>query len=374
MWPVLISAALAHPFEARLYGHQTAVRLHATTIEVDYALEIPTLQLIAELKRALAGNPRPGEAEQAQFNDDMHRELSGALRLVVDDQPVPWQVVAPEESSGQGDAKFIVYRLTMSAPLPPGSQTVHLIDGNYPDVPSIFHTVVQVDGDLMVDASSLMDVEDGALRASRDGQWRMEESSRELRMSFREKPGGILAGLRWLAGDRASGLQPAAEALTSVHVPADAQLIAGRLHTGLAVVMLLSAAGLSALQSRTSSHPVASALVAGAGIAAVGLAASSPSAPLLAGAMMALAALVGLLGRRVVFTAPLLILAAHKLPLLAAVGLVVGAFLGRGGTGQVRWKRLSGALVVVSLCVVSVWNPALIGLNFLTEVHVFSNE
>ena len=129
MWLSLIIAAQAHPFESKLYGHQTTLWLGEESVIVEYAVEVPTPRLLAEIRDALTGAPT--QADQDAFNARMHRDLRDALRLRIDEEAQSWSRAEPTEDSGRGDAKFIVYRLLLEAPLPDEARTLQLVDGNY---------------------------------------------------------------------------------------------------------------------------------------------------------------------------------------------------------------------------------------------------
>jgi hypothetical protein len=241
MWLTLLSVALAHPFESRLYGHQTTLWLTPDAATVEYAVEIPTASLLAEIRASLTG--KPTQADQDAFNSRLHRDLRDSLRLVVNDERLDWTQAEPAEDSGRGDVKFIVYRLILKAPLPEGARTLKLIDGNFPDEPSIYQTSVLIDQGLILDASSQLDVEDGRLVTSRDGSWRPEEDSRELRLSFRRRGGARLwSALAGLGGQEA-GLRPSSEVLSTLSIDPVGELRAGR----LSPLSVLGVLGLSAM-------------------------------------------------------------------------------------------------------------------------------
>ena len=237
MWLSLIAVVLAHPFESRLYGHQTTLWLAPEAVTVEYAVEIPTPDLLSEIRASLSAQPT--EDDQTAFNERLHRDLRDALRLVIDGEAMSWEQVEPTADSGRGDATFIVYRLLLRAPLPDSARTLQLIDGNYPDEPSIFQTAVLVDEALILDASSQLTVEDGTLISSRDGLWRSEEDNRELRLSFRRRSGvavwSALAGLGGMEVD----LRPSAEVISTRRIDRLAELKASRLSPGTVSRLLL---------------------------------------------------------------------------------------------------------------------------------------
>ncbi|MDG1480237.1 MAG: hypothetical protein P8R54_11635 [Myxococcota bacterium] len=294
MWLFLISAALAHPFESKLYGHQTTLWLTADSATVEYAVEVPTANLLAEIRASLSGAPT--QAAQDAFNSQLHRTLRDALRLLVDGEAVVWEQAEPAEDSGRGDVKFIVYRLALKAALPSGARTLQLIDGNYPDEPSIFQTSVLLDGSLILDASSQLTVLDGRLTGSRDGLWRPEESNRELRLSFRRRDGAALWAQLSALGGQEPGFRPSAEVLSGIPVEAAASLRSGRLPVTWVVVLLVLSVVLGGIGGRRRSALVVGGLLC-SGVAVVGL--FGLAGVLLAGLLIAaaVAAVVGRSGR-----------------------------------------------------------------------------
>lgn len=247
MWLLLTAPALAHPFESRLYGHQTTLWLTADAVTVEYAVEIPTARLLSEIRERTSGTPT--QADQDDFNARLHRDLRDATRLLIDGESVSWAQMEPAEDSGRGDVKFIVYRIALQAPLPSAARTLQLIDGNYPDEPSIYLTSVLVDESWILDASSQLTVEDGVLTSNRDGDWRAEEASRELRLSFRRRSGaGAYAVLARLGGIDAP-LRPSAELVSTLRADPIAELSAGRLQPRTSIGALSLAALLGVVGS-----------------------------------------------------------------------------------------------------------------------------
>lgn len=293
MWLTLISAALAHPFESRLYGHQTTLWLTAESATVEYAVEVPTANLLAEIRASLSG--KPTQADQDAFNAQLHRDLRDALRLVVDGEALAWEQAEPAEDSGRGDVKFIVYRLALKATLPPDARTLQLIDGNYPDEPSIFQTAVLLDESLILDASSQLTVREGRIADSRDGLWRSEEDNRELRLSFRRRSGAAIWGKLAAMGGQEPGFRPSSEVLSGGSVGV-ASLRSGRLPvTGVLGLLVLSPL-LGGLGARRWPALVVGVVVCG-GLAAAGL--IQLAGACLAGLIIAAAgsAFVGRIGR-----------------------------------------------------------------------------
>lgn len=214
------AAALAHPFDARWFGHRLDVRLRPDLVEVDLSVEVPMVDLLADMRREFSGVAQPGPEDLVAFNASLHRELRDAVRLYVDEKPVAW-LPEPDGSVPEPrfENQFAVYSLQLTAPIAEGSQTLNLTNGIFPDEPSIFSTTVQVDGALIVDGYSLLDVEGGEVIASRESQWRTDEESREVRLSFRQRTGldaAMSRGMQTLSGQPAGALVSARSAHSGV--------------------------------------------------------------------------------------------------------------------------------------------------------------
>lgn len=188
-WIFWAHTAVAHPFDARWFGHRVDVLLQPDALEVDVVVEIPMIDFLAEMRQEFANIPSPDGSDLERFGLELHQEVADAFRLVVNDTAVPWDRDGVVFEEPTFENQFAILTLHLSAPLPADSRTLNLINGSFPDELSIFSTQVRVSDAIVVDDCSLLDVEAGRITASRGGQWRTEESSRELRMSFRTRRG-----------------------------------------------------------------------------------------------------------------------------------------------------------------------------------------
>ena len=192
---LLSSLALAHPMGSDLYGHRTELRLAPGQLEVDYTLEVPTPAMLRDLRRFLADAP-PGTPESA-YGAAFRQELVDGLTLRVDDAPATWRVEQAAPDAARSDPRFVTANLRLSVALPVGARTLQIVDGNLPDEASLYLVDVLASDALQVDACSLWDLDAaGQIRHDRGGQWRMEEDSRDLRLSFRARPAWQRALLR----------------------------------------------------------------------------------------------------------------------------------------------------------------------------------
>ena len=184
-WLVMASA-WSHPFGSTLYGHKTNVALHADRVEVAYLLEIPTPELLRELRVFMADIDSPTQRDQDRHTEAVQSELTDGLRLLINGERLRWVRTPCAEGSGQGDTRFISYRFCATAEMPDGARTLNLINGNRPDEPALFSTTVMVGAGVILDASSQLDVDHhGTIVSDRSESWLGDEAERELRLSFR---------------------------------------------------------------------------------------------------------------------------------------------------------------------------------------------
>ena len=257
LWLTLLSA-MAHPFGSTLYGHKTEVRLGADAVEVAYLLEVPTPILLADLRRFMADIEAPSQADQDRHTAATLTELKDGLRLLVDGQTIPWRVEQSASPSGVGDTRFISYHLRLRALLPDGATTLNLVNSNWPDERALFATDVYVGPGVILDASSLIDVnDDGHITYNRAGAWRGEEQERELRLAFRvrsELTRGFASGFRQVVSSSPDGFEDAASVLSTAEPDVLPSLVKGELTPKTILVALFLALILGAAHAFSPGH------------------------------------------------------------------------------------------------------------------------
>lgn len=236
---LLPGLALAHPMGSDMNGHRLELQLEPEELRADYLVEVPTQRMVRDLRSFLAS--RPAGTGMDAFAAAFEEELQGGLRLLVNGAPTRWERLS-DEAPRESDSRYVTARLLLRAALPADARTVQVVNGNLPDVQSLFLVSVQVSERLVVDDCSLWERgEDGRVARDRDGQWRMEERSRDVALSFRPRAALGLAALRWtrrLGGGGEGPLAPSRE------LAADAPLYgldrrgAGLLAGALAVLAL----------------------------------------------------------------------------------------------------------------------------------------
>ena len=261
MFPSLwlwIATALGHPFGSNLVGHKTELWLAADRVEVIYLAEVPTSVLLRELRAFLFDVESPTATDQDRHTEQMLTELADGLRLLANGERLSWRRLASDAPSGLGDTQFIAYNLHLMADLPDGTRTINLVNGNRPEERALFATNVHVANGVILDASSQIDVDDdGHIGINRAGQWRGEETERELRLSFRPRvglEGAIIEGFERLSGAPAEGFSDAASVISTARPDILPSLVKGELTPRSIGIALLMALFLGAAHAFSPGH------------------------------------------------------------------------------------------------------------------------
>lgn len=264
--------ARAHPMGSDMNGHRLELILRPDRLEADLVLEMPTQRMLKDLRAFLADRP-PGTSTEA-FTEALAGELVSGLRLRVDDVPTPWTRLDEGAPSGEADARFVSARVRLSAVLPEGARTLAVVNGNLPDEASLYLVSLRVADALILDDSSLWERDaEGRIVRDREGQWRLEEDSRDLRLSFQRRPlawAALLRGARALGGGGREALGAAVD--HAAGAPWAGLDEAGRRAlraVGLTLALFLGLGAVDRALGRS-----ATGLVAGVGAAAVGVGAA----------------------------------------------------------------------------------------------------
>lgn len=194
-------SAQAHPMASNLYGHRLELRLEPDRLGAVYVAEVPTPVVLRELRDRSGGDPDRDDTDR--YVAELREELVGGLRLEVDGAPTAWTPTGEPAPAGEGDARFVSFGVSLQVALPSGARTLQIVNGNFPDEPSLYLTDLRVDPGVIIDDASL--IQRGAQGEIRDrtGQWRAEEESRDLRLAFRARAAAWTGLLR--AGVALSG-------------------------------------------------------------------------------------------------------------------------------------------------------------------------
>lgn len=197
-----ITLALAHPVTAGgpgrpvdFVGQRLDVELGDGRVGLSYLLEVPVRRVTAD-----AGDAGRDYAE-ARLD-----ELADGLKVRWDGEPLAVERRPVARAARLGEQGFVEFELRLEGALPADAGTLTVENRNLPTDDAFFATYVRVDGDLVVEASSLAAVRDGRLRDNTHGAWTRDEAARELMVAVRpagpwerrDTPGALperLAGL-----------------------------------------------------------------------------------------------------------------------------------------------------------------------------------
>lgn len=186
---LVLPAALAHPVGGAQPSHMFKVSVEADQLRVFYSARVPTHDIIQELQPTADFGPEAGE----RFTMKQLDELRDNLALEIDGERVAWERVPGSEPTGRGDSRYLFYEQELAAPLSGQRHELFLSNGNRPDQLSFFQWTVGLQPPWVVEDSSLLTFEGGAVKRSLNGQVRMDEDMRELTLELR--PAGPVEGL-----------------------------------------------------------------------------------------------------------------------------------------------------------------------------------
>ncbi|MDP6931802.1 MAG: sulfite exporter TauE/SafE family protein [Myxococcota bacterium] len=265
---VLVSGVVhAHPYGSDFYGHKLLVMLDRDSVQVEYLAEVPTTHVLRQIRQFVDENPEVTPADNRDaFNLRVLQDLENAMlgrvgfgsaEDAAPDQALQWTRLTSPDASGVGDSRFMGYRISLQASLPQGARTLSLFNGNYPEQQAYHSVELRVSDAVQVDACSLFTVKDGHLARDRDGQWRMEEESRDLRISFQQQGAvgeRITRTFRTIAGQGEEAFQPASTRLSTVHQDPLQDFVTGTLTPGVVLMGLLLAIVLGAAHAFSPGH------------------------------------------------------------------------------------------------------------------------
>lgn len=180
---LLSGLCFAHPgYGGVRPSHRVDLTLEPERVVAVTSTRIPLHDVLAELDPGELGFDEGAGDAWAQTQLDGLRSF---LALRADGERVPWELQG--DATALTDERYVYYEQTLVAPVPRAAMVVSLENGNTPDVMCFFWVDLVVDPSWVVIDSSLFQHDDqGELAAVLAGQWRMEESMREV--SFRVRP------------------------------------------------------------------------------------------------------------------------------------------------------------------------------------------
>jgi len=174
-----ISFALAHPFDAELYGHDLKLSIVDQTLSLEYHAEVPFQVVQQELSTLLAKNRQLPLADlRTQYLSSRYESLQQGLSLQIDGELQTWNEVAPFSEKLKKEGQFLIFQLQLSHPIAEGAHQISILNQNYIDQLSIYRSDVVFDDGIWIDKHDVI----------QPRQWSKEASMQELRLSVRVLP------------------------------------------------------------------------------------------------------------------------------------------------------------------------------------------
>lgn len=104
--------AHAHPFGDEYYAHRLVLRLHDTSLDIEYSTEVPAQEIMLQFARKFAGVADVGPEHDQEFADARYGELAEGLVVLLGDEvlELDWQP-RTDVPNGVGNGRFFVYHL-----------------------------------------------------------------------------------------------------------------------------------------------------------------------------------------------------------------------------------------------------------------------
>ncbi len=104
--------AHAHPFGDEYYAHRLVLRLHDTSLDIEYSTEVPAQEIMLQFARKFAGVPDVGPEHDQAFADARYADLAEGLVVILGDQvlDLDWQPLT-DVPNGVGNGRFFVYHI-----------------------------------------------------------------------------------------------------------------------------------------------------------------------------------------------------------------------------------------------------------------------
>ena len=171
--------AWAHPFDAKLYGHDIQISLEQGNLSVSYQLEIPFDVVQEELKQLLQNSAQiPMEELRILYLSKRYEGIAGQLLLQIDGEDVSWDFWSPTSDKLKQENRFLIFHLNMTKSLSQGAHQISLWNRNHEEAISIYRTAIQYEGGVWIDRCDLEE----------PNKWSKEDTMRETRISVRILP------------------------------------------------------------------------------------------------------------------------------------------------------------------------------------------
>ena len=171
--------AWAHPFDAKLYGHDIQFLLSRDSINVQYQLEVPLDVVQKELQEVLRQSPHvPLEDLREIYLQQRYEGLKDGLSLQIDGIDSSWDTSFRSSDKLKKENRFLIFQLSLTKTLGAGAHQISVWNRNHEDQVSMFRTSIEYQGGVWIDNSDL----------KQSGVWGKEEQMRETRICVRLLP------------------------------------------------------------------------------------------------------------------------------------------------------------------------------------------
>ncbi|HCH63538.1 MAG: hypothetical protein CL927_20985 [Deltaproteobacteria bacterium] len=191
--------AHAHPFEDELAGHRLRLTVFPDSIEAELLVEEPIPWVLRDLRAFLAGVAHPTAADQERYTLRRLAEFQTGLQLYVDGERQLWEAAPVTGPNGVTEGRFVVYELSLRAPLDPeqAELPIHLLDLNHVDLKVVRYIEVWGTSETDLRGCSLWS-EPGK---DWSGRWSVGAQTAEVRLMRRNRSGLSGIGQLWGSAD-----------------------------------------------------------------------------------------------------------------------------------------------------------------------------
>ena len=188
--------ALAHPMGSKLFAHKLRLSLSEDRLIVDYMAEVPIRRIQADLEAF-------EELGGSDFTSSIIEELSRALHISVDGQPLAMTSVGLGRGHVRENPRFTVFELRLEGRLPADANALQFQNNNYLEEMAFFSTEVLVSESISVSECSLFQLQEGKPLQDKSQRWWIDENMRELSLQFEATDPRVLELMRKLDGETA---------------------------------------------------------------------------------------------------------------------------------------------------------------------------
>ena len=180
----MVSILRAHPFEAKLVGHDLYCVLQPDVISCSFDLEVPIEMAQQEWQSVRLGS----NVGKEDWVHEQYREIQSNLVPRVQDEIVDWQSVGYANVTTKNQDKFFVYKFTGIIDISHiPTQTIasfSIVNSNRMGDMSIFRTRIDVEKSMTLWNTDQIIWKDSKPLVSTLDKWEMEEKHREIRCTI----------------------------------------------------------------------------------------------------------------------------------------------------------------------------------------------